>query len=360
VKHAIDGKARANLGGSMSVTWFPCFLQPVSLIKFARWNVRPGLRAGPMSANKKKMWLHSFSSTPFKEAFEPNFLVEVDGRSFTNGLIKRLVVQGYDKQKLLSGIPKDHHDDVVRSPDDLFRWVLMTPSLCRTFNIAMPVVRYVFQPGALPGQLIPSGCVATHAGHDRSIYTQVPHHPKAAGPLHVNTLNKIARAIEPYYQPLILQTDPVSVALGCFWAFLFSRFPDQAYTSLVTILEALLSTGTAEITHQISERAAVLVGRTPSDRLQLYKKVKKELYALRSRITHGDLQVKKGPITWGSTIITARMTIVSIPLLTEMAQCATAVLRAVLESKEIMSAMDKKQEKRKQKLDEFFLTRLFS
>jgi hypothetical protein len=70
--------------------------------------------------------------------------------------------------------------------------------------------------------------------------------------------------------------------------------------------------------------------------------------------------VKKGPITWGSTIITARMTIVSIPLLTEMAQCATAVLRAVLESKEIMSAMDKKQEKRKQKLDEFFLTRLFS
>jgi hypothetical protein len=54
------------------------------------------------------------------------------------------------------------------------------------------------------------------------------------------------------------------------------------------------------------------------------------------------------------------MTIVSTPTLTEMARHATAVLRAVLESAEIMSAMGGNRDARKKSLDEFFLKQLFS
>ena len=115
------------------------------------------------------------------------------------------------------------------------------------------------------------------------------------------------------------------MALNCFWAFLFSRFADQAYMSLVIILEALLSTGTAGITHQLSERAATLIGQSSRNRCDIRKAIRK-LYKLRSQITHGDLELKKGPIKWDKTVITATMTIVSIPMLTDMARYSVAVV----------------------------------
>ena len=343
----------------MTVTWFPCYLQPVSILKIARWNVRPGLTAGLMSPQQRSFWQNSFSKMSVKETFEPNFLIEIDGREFTQGLLKRLGSQGHKRDELLDGIPKNYHDDVVLFPGDLFRWVLMSLSLCRTFEITTPFAHYSFRNGSTPGQLIVLGCTATHEAYDRSMYAKVPHHQGTAAPLYVVTLNKIATAIEPYYQPLVSRHDPVSVALSCFWAFLFARFPDQAYTSLVTILETLLSTGTTEISHQISERVAVLTGDTPKQRLETYYKTK-ELYNLRSRITHGEVKMKKGPITWGSTVISARMTIVSIPMLTDMAQCATAVLTRAIQSAEFMSTMHENSDGRKKALDDFFLSQLFS
>lgn len=317
--------------------------------------MRPGLKAGPISESEKAQWL-DVPVGPFKDKFEPNFLVQIDEQKFIEALFERLRVQGHDPDKL---IPADFEGRMPLIAEDLLRWVLMCLSLCRTFDITTPAARYLFQHGSKPGGLIYFGCTATHAGYDRSMFTRVPHHAGTAGPLDLDELNRIATTIEPYYQPVIWRHDPVSVALSCFWAFLFSRFPDQAYTSLVTILETLLSTGTAEIAHQVSERVAVLIGNSSSERLDIYRTIKK-LYDLRSRISHGDLELKKGPIRWNSTIISAKRTIVSIPTLTELARYATAVLCGVLQSAEIMSAMDKKRDDRKKSLDEFFLTRLFS
>jgi len=339
----------------MNVIWFPCVLQPLSFFKFDHWEVRPGLKAGPMSDREKELWL-GISNSPFKDSFKPNFLVQIDEREFIAALFERLRAQGHDPDKL---IPAEFEGRVPLIAEDLLRWVLVSLSLCRTFDMVTPAARYLFQHGDKPGELISFSGVATHAGYDRSVFTRVPHHAGTAGPIDVDVLSKLAMTIEPYYQPVIWRHDPVSVALSCFWAFLFSRFPDQAYTSLVTILETLLSTGTAEIAHQISERVAILIGHSPDERLKVYRKMK-ELYGLRSRITHGDLELKKGVINWGTTIVSAKTTIVSIPTLTEMAQYATTVLRGVLENTEIMSAMDKKKEERKVSLDEFFLTRLFS
>ncbi len=339
----------------MNIFWFPCVLQPLSILKRDHWEVRPGLKAGPISESEKAQWLN-VSSVPFKDKFEPNFLIQVDEQTFTAGLFERLRAQGHDPDTL---IPATFEGRVPLIAEDLLRWVLMCSSLCRTFDITLPAARYLFQHGSKPDELIYFGCAATHAGYDRSMFSSVPHYADSAGPLDHDELNRIAMTIEPYYQPLVWRHDPISVALGCFWAFLFSRFPEQAYTSLVTILETLLSTGTAEIAHQISERVAVLIGNSSSERLDIYRTTKK-LYDLRSRISHGDLEIKKGPITWNSTIISANRAIVSMPTLTKLAQYATAVLCAVLQSTEITCAMGKKRDDRKRSLDEFFLTRLFS
>jgi Apea-like HEPN len=338
--------------------WFPCYLQPISVFNFGQWEVRPGLTAGPILASEKAVW-DSVSKSPFKESFEPNFLVRIDKDIFEKAVIERLRGQSHDIDRWLEEIPPELRDDLPWIPDDLFRWIIVSMSLCRTFDqIVTPAARYYFQKGDKQDELISSGCVATHAAYDRSFYTQVPHHPGEAGPLDSIILDKVATTIELYYQPILRRHDPVSVALNSFWAFLFSRFADQAYMSLVIILEALLSTSASGITRQISERAATLVGQSPQDSRSIAKAIRK-LYQLRSQIAHGDLELKKGPIKWDKTAITATMTIVSIPMLKDMASYSVAVLRRMIESEEVMSAMDKPKRERKRSLDKFFSPKRF-
>ncbi len=343
----------------MTVTWFPCYLQPISVFSRGLWEARPGIKVGPISDSEKALLSAFLDNLPFKERFDPNCLVQIDSQPFTDYISERLRAQGYDTQKILDSMPEHLRGRLPVVPAHLLRWVIMSLSLCRSFNeISLPAFSYGFRHGDKPGQLTPAACNPTQLGYDRSFYTNVSHHPGLAGPLDLFELNQLAAITELYYQPVVWRSDPVSVALSCYWSFLFSRFPDQAYTSLVTVLEALLSTGTAEIAHQISERVAVLIGRSSTERLKIYHSVKK-LYDLRSRITHGDLEFKKGVISWNTTVISAKMTIVSIPTLTEVAQYVTAVLCCVLKSAEIMSAMDRNKGDRKKMLDEYFLTRLF-
>jgi len=54
-----------------------------------------------------------------------------------------------------------------------------------------------------------------------------------------------------------------------------------------TAMEALLATSTAELAHQLAERAAVLLARTQADRLKTFVEVKRA-YGMRSKIAHGD------------------------------------------------------------------------
>ena len=48
----------------MIVTWFPCYLQPLSVFSLGPWNVKPGLRAGPMSDGEKALWRDSGGHPP--------------------------------------------------------------------------------------------------------------------------------------------------------------------------------------------------------------------------------------------------------------------------------------------------------
>ncbi|TVU78052.1 hypothetical protein FQP81_01065 [Pseudoalteromonas distincta] len=52
--------------------------------------------------------------------------------------------------------------------------------------------------------------------------------------------------------------------------------------------EALMSTSSAELTHQLAERAAFLLREKPEDRYEHFKLTKKA-YAVRSKVVHGDV-----------------------------------------------------------------------
>lgn len=56
----------------------------------------------------------------------------------------------------------------------------------------------------------------------------------------------------------------------------------------VTAMEALVSTSTAELSHQVSERVSVLLANSAEDRLSVYNNIKKA-YGYRSKAAHGEL-----------------------------------------------------------------------
>lgn len=55
----------------------------------------------------------------------------------------------------------------------------------------------------------------------------------------------------------------------------------------VTAMEALVSTASSELSHQVSERVAILLGETVEERKEIYATVKKA-YGLRSKAAHGE------------------------------------------------------------------------
>ena len=54
----------------------------------------------------------------------------------------------------------------------------------------------------------------------------------------------------------------------------------------VTVMEALVSTTTVELSHQVSERIALLLGRDINSRVEIYWEMEKA-YGYRSKAAHG-------------------------------------------------------------------------
>lgn len=65
----------------------------------------------------------------------------------------------------------------------------------------------------------------------------------------------------------------------------------QKIANYCSFFEALLSTSSAELAHQLSERAAFLLRSSPADRFNHFKSTKRA-YAIRSKVVHGDVVSK--------------------------------------------------------------------
>ncbi|MGO4390541.1 hypothetical protein AB4Z46_04205 [Variovorax sp. M-6] len=62
----------------------------------------------------------------------------------------------------------------------------------------------------------------------------------------------------------------------------------QKIANYCSFFEALLSTSASELSHQLSERIAFLLAEMPTERLRIFREVKKA-YGVRSKIVHGDV-----------------------------------------------------------------------
>jgi hypothetical protein len=83
--------------------------------------------------------------------------------------------------------------------------------------------------------------------------------------------------LEPYFRPRYWHSGRLAVALGAFLSYALGPDTGHGYLALMTVFEALLSTEKTEITHQISERAALMLETDEDRRYALYKRMKRAL-----------------------------------------------------------------------------------
>ena len=116
-------------------------------------------------------------------------------------------------------------------------------------------------------------------------------------------------------------------------------FPEKV-TSYCTSFEALVSTNSTELAHQVSERVAVLIGEDPSEALEIYRNLKKA-YGTRSKLVHGD-----------------QLTAEKDQYLTQSLNC-DKYLRRLLHVVMTNDGVGKAIAQNPEKVDQFFLGKLF-
>jgi hypothetical protein len=335
--------------------WYPCEIEPLGVLPFERCEILPGLVLFKLTDNEKEFLEHMNKHYNLESTTKYNTVISVELDQFEAATIERLSGAGHDIHKYLQRIKSQE----FRAPNPVvysyhpIRWILTALSLEYPLKMVPPTGRWGIQKGD-EDDLSPGGWAK---GRDR---IETPFHGPiqyvTREPIDTAVLVENAKILEPYYRTIFWNVDRISIALHSFWAFLFSPFMEQAYVSLVTILEALLHEGKNEISHQIAERAALLLSNNGDERVKIYGNVKK-LYGLRSEIAHGVMKPKKGSITWDSNIISATMSNISISQFKEMANLSIGVLRAAIKNEEIRTVM---QAKRAEKVNDFFLRKIFS
>jgi len=353
------------------VDWFPCRIEPLTFFGFNRCEVLPGVTISRMSKSETRRLaeLREGYRDVYPMSDSPNLLISVDQDKYLPFLIERVTSEGFDIAKDIAQIPKEWRDHVLLTSYEPVRHLLTSMALLKPFRLTTPSGKYSFDKITIgkAARLRPSSFSPFRPYQESSALLGYRPYRKSAPPVSGRELRKIVDALEPYYRPAYWRSDRLTVALSNFWSFLFSPFPEHSFLSLVVILEALVSTSNTEVTHQISERSAVLLEGSPDGRLAIYKKIK-TLYSVRSQIVHGSMvkkithQVIQGSmiptnIARETSYVNAQKSIISVSRYCEIAELSVRMILAVLNEPALMAAV--KSGKTKQ-IDDFYLHRLFS
>ena len=183
--------------------------------------------------------------------------------------------------------------------------------------------------------------------------------PNSPSPIQARTLKQTAAKLERYYRSGTWWDDCLGRAFGHFWNTLCTPFIEQTFIGLAMTVEAALSTGSQELTHQLAERTALVVGLDAEERYKTYKKVKELYHKIRGKLIHGAAGPKKGQINTESLSVTARHALVPHSQCTTFMSLTIDVLNALLRDREYLKIIHNKG-KTDDKVNELFIRRLLS
>jgi hypothetical protein len=315
-------------------TWYPCRIEPLASLAFDTCEVLPGIVLSKIKDERGLLDKAHGMTTQFN----PNLydaIIKFDPDKYEPALVERLRVGGSDVEKYLAGIPPEVRDHAFLS-EDAVRHVLTALLLMKRLAILTPGWRVRIQKTEADGGGRLAG-VGEYWSFGKSDGFGWAKYDRIQGPVTCEQLQKVVAELEPYYRPAFWHSDSMGIALGSFWSAVFASFIDHSYLSLSMVLEALLSTSQNEVTHQICERAAVLLTQDVEERMKIYEEIY-DLYSLRSTIVHGSLVIEKRKAADGS-FMDAKYTRISPQMHARLVEISVELIWTVLNAPDLMGAI---------------------
>jgi hypothetical protein len=354
--------------GAHLLSIFPLLLEPAPNRRTdAKPQFLPGLWLENTNCEIGRIALKRPRDSTFREMRD---VIVLDIPAYVRGLRQRLKDEGIqlplakrekDEQGEDVGWWLEHPLESEVQDDDIRRLVMMSCILAgvRTFGIDRPVMAQFKTPG--------NASTLEYIRYDahRHIWLR----PRNPDPLNEEDMRRLhglefdfglaqqyCQTLEPYFRASNWHSGRVGVALGAFLAYAMAPPGGQGYLSLMTVLEALLSTDKSEITHQISERAAFMLEKEEKPRYELYRRMK-GLYGTRSRLVHGSVENKTGLITYDTLRLDAKWTIVPDQDYFDLFDVCRRLFRAVLVKPDLVFLLEKKNST--PELNEYYLHMIF-
>jgi hypothetical protein len=207
--------------------------------------------------------------------FNPNALLRINAEEYEEGARARLEPKGVYRASPVIG-----EKEVFVSARVMARWIFTSVLLCYPVNVTFGG-HYRTRVSASTGE--ESTVSAGSLGLERARFFPAQQNPVS---INIALVSATTLRVEEYFRVSPLRMDRIAVALSTFWTSAFAQYPEQTFLGFCTVLESLLSTQAQEVTHQLAERASLVLRGMGADPVDIYKMVKK-LYGTRSDIVHG-------------------------------------------------------------------------
>ena len=334
------------------INYVPIAITVTSFMPLSKWELLPGLWLEKINKEIRQKIIEFEFQHSLHKNYKPNYAIRIENDKYTKGLVTRLSEEG----KTIPKAPKTV-DPILAEAKHLAELITISLILQKGFGFYFSN-SYSFEKNTsgkkrFAYQLL---CVDLNQTQEclRPLLSTFP--LRKSQKINRKMLASTIVILERYFRPFTWSVDRLSVALSNFWNAIIANNLAQSFLNLTIMLECLLSTTRNEITHIISERAAILLGKSATHRMDIYRDFKL-IYSQRSKIVHGDGVPKKGTITWDSYMISTKFSIVPHNFIKKLVDYSFQLLLTIINNQEIMKVMqsDQKEGKINAELDSIYL-----
>ena len=341
----------------LEIRLIPFYLEiPEHVLSFKRSELFPGVHLEILSQKNIAELKSMFESYHWHPEHPMNIRIRIGTQKYESHLIQKLRSPEIGLSPKYLETLEDHREHLTLFySNSVHRHILLSIYLLTRPVVAVTPHQLILRTDE-GKRLLPVGFIPSHLTEKSSQRLRYQDSDRKYKKISSNEIKKMATLIEPYFNPGHRRHDRLSLALGHYWVFLFSPYSEAAFTSLMSVFEALLVTGKSEVTHQVSERAALTIGQNLQDRYSIYKEIKR-LYNLRSTIVHGRSKPGKGRINAETSWVAATHSNVSITQYTRLSILASSLIRNIIRNREYMDIIQG--DDNENRIDDHFASLIF-
>jgi len=329
----------------------PICFDPKPSFLFRRWKVIPGVFLTEYSGQLRNLIEKKRKEMLVPLAFRPTHLILIDCAQYEAEVFSRISEEGRAtadlKKEYASGFRPLRPSVSAITKQVLLSWILHDKS---PFS-----VQGSFSLGKERGNYIPFGSMRhCHLRRVSTFMGQALPTPRAV--MKRKDFVKTAHQLDPYYRSGIWWGDQLAMALNALWEALCTPFPVQAFLSLMSLMESIVTADEQKLTQKLPQRTALLLTQDGAKRKEIRGRVRK-LYKIRGKLTHGNSHLLKGEINTETLAVMAKFAIIPMSKASQLTELAIATLRAALDNPALLKIIqsDLTDKERKKLLAAFFL-----